>query len=793
MILIVLTIGIYYPILSSYFEQDAWHNIGWQILTLENIGFWNRMFEIWTSPISPIGNTIMFLNYYLFGVNDFVPAIITLSLVIINTLIWFNIVNYFFKNKILSVLSVAISLGIFIAHQAITWVYPAVISQFSFLFVQLAILSLIKFNNTKLKKHLIYMVLFVLLAISSKLNAFFVIPFLFILNMYLKNNSFDNLINKRNIFIFIFMSIVFLVLFIMFVNPFEHVTRINSNFEQVLINFFVLPLKSITHIIFWQYDMSSVYDTLYWLLDRRYAFLSIQQSYIETILTELLSLVIGILVLLVLTITTYKFNKNLFNIFIIGLLFYWFSFLPFTLDIYSTGNGIMESRYFHPAVYGFGIMVAIFLYTLFNMIFHKNIYFKYIMRVIVILSFISFYYSGIKSLHGYMTIQNDFTNKRKEILEFAKNNFDHDGKFIIFIDDINTPVKNQTGAYFQAGFLYPFLVYSYDNGKINKDFFITDQLWQMNFQGVREEGDFAAGIFYEKNLLKDYILKSNFSINNVYSLTFDYKSIEDNKEAKKFRFINYYDSSKQIQDELQQYKDSMADIIINSKSIHTKTIPNNPYKGLYFLEKNKNSDSKTFHLDNIIIYKDGLEFSYAGAYLKRQINANGAKKYIFRKNNNGINISYIQGVSINGEVQEFDVLNMDKEISLIFKKPIAPNTKIDITFGLNAKVIVYNKNVSDKYILNESSVKFKSTGALKYTMNTESKIVALRMSWLNNKERYQPYVQTKDGMIKIKKWSINENKIDIELEKEIPKDTHITLYVMVKKNLEKIYTMKENK
>src|SRR5690606_28436708 len=179
---------------------------------------------------------------------------------------------------------------------------------------------------------------------------------------------------------------------------------------------------------------------------------------------------------------TFKLIPKRRPIFFFALTLYLLSFVPYILDKFSTGTGYLESRYYYISAFAFGLLLFIYLEFLLS----KRS--KYIQLLIMAIPAVLILFNAVL-IRQEITLRNELTNKRKEILEYSKSEFinELDSSFIIYIQDSNIPnplINNVTGMYFQTGFLYPFLVYVYGTGQVPASVFADDFFWDSSFQGV---------------------------------------------------------------------------------------------------------------------------------------------------------------------------------------------------------------------------------------------------------------------------------------------------------------------
>lgn len=554
--LVIATLSIviiYLPITQKYFEQDEWHNFGWWIYNLGKGGFWHAFQAVIASNI-PFTQLFNFVNYYLFGVQNFVPAIVVLVLIVLNSYLWYKNIFLISKSKLVATVSLFFGYSSFIASQAVTWVIPAFANQAAFLFINLSIYFLLRFSNNHSKKHGVLCTLSALLALTSKFNSFFIIVLLPVIYLLETAEQRQKRYRKR---VLAFLLLLFIIGTLVFTTKVGHIEfeqgRLVENSRQALLNIFYLPTKSISQILIpnpsWIFHFSD------FLMVNRY---NLQQNdaLAQSLVTEQISVILSLIVILMFIILLPKLSPRYKKIILFALSIYFLSFMPLILDRFSTGTGLLESRHYFIGAFSFGIFVGMlidFISKKISIINSRPIRItSYSILMIITLLLLQI---NISLLRREINRSIEITQKRKEILEFAKNEFAHrlQKDFILYVEDINYPntaLTNITGSFFQTGFLYPFLVYSYDSGKIPYEAFSDEELFVINFQGTKMFTGHTIGLYYDYTLLKQFLQSSEFNIDDVYALRFDYRNVQSNPKATghfhDIRFATYENITDQV-------------------------------------------------------------------------------------------------------------------------------------------------------------------------------------------------------------------------------------------------------
>lgn len=549
---LLVFISLYFNLLYKYFEQDEWHNFGIQIYNTSSLNTVELLTSIFLHSL-PITQLYNFINFSLFGVNNTFPAITVIVLILVNSFFWYKNVATISRNNIVALGAILFAYLSPIAIQSITWVIPAVASQLALLFLNLSFFFYIKYLNNEKLKSLLLVGIFTLLAIFSKQNSIFLILFYPFLYLYYKGFTRERII--RAIKFFIFPAILFVGLYLFKIGGIRlGESRFVSGIIDIFNNSLLLPSKSLTQLLF-------PYPKYFYELPANKYIIKIfsMLTFIEpqdiTLVVQLLiALVFGSFGILLFLISKDKHLKRSIVVFSI---FFITSFLPFTLDKFSTGNLYMESRYYQLGAFGLGTVVSILIILLVN-IFSKN---KFTQRIIILLIV---FFSSLYLTNSYLDVKDqlskqiEVTQKREEILEFIKQKVPQSSKnVILYTENVNHgSSSNITGEYFQTGLLYPFLVYSYPSDYSNPNYFEDDTLWDYTLQGVYEKDGYLTGIFYDFNKLNEYMRKNPGHISSLYSFQFDYQNIKNNTNADgnfyDLRFVEFRDVSNEIRDKVKK-------------------------------------------------------------------------------------------------------------------------------------------------------------------------------------------------------------------------------------------------
>ncbi len=248
-ILISVILLVFSPILFSHFQQDEWHNFGWHIYNLGQYDF-STAFSKSVFSFLPLTQGFNFLNYYIFGIQNVIPACMVLFLVACNAYIWESNIYLLSKNKFISLGSMLFGYIAYISHQSVTWVLPSIATQLSFVCINLSIFALLKAKQSNNRLYYGLTVLFSFLAISSKVNSFFIFIFLGVLVLGMHGKKLNRM-QLRKIFAVSMGILLAIILYIMIQPPTHRIGagRFVESKTQFVLNTVLLPTKGISQIV----------------------------------------------------------------------------------------------------------------------------------------------------------------------------------------------------------------------------------------------------------------------------------------------------------------------------------------------------------------------------------------------------------------------------------------------------------------------------------------------------------------------------------------------------------------
>jgi len=541
-LILLLITSPYLKIINSFFEQDEWHNIGWHIY---NIGRFNNSFlellRYYILGPLPVTQLFNILNFKLFEIKSVIPSILIFIFIILNGILWIKLLRNFTESKIIYFGSLLFGYLTFLGSQGVSWVIPSVSVQLSFFLFLLSINLFIKFIKKSKKFYLIFSLTLFILSFFSKQTVAFLIFLFPVVDISLSNNKLKKIISK-----YLLISLG-LILSILIINSNSVIVsnvglgRFTGK-TQILLNFILIPLKSISQIVIGE---TQIIRNISKYLLNDYYINSNAASTIYTIGTDFVSVFISFIFILpsIFIIKNIK-DRKLIMISITG---YILSFIPLFFDKYSTGVGFLESRYYFLPSFFLGIYLSIILdFILMKLSVIKQKWMRNQMKLILYIGLITYFIFQVNLITIDISSKNSYTNKRKEILSQSIEilNIDDYKKFVLYIEDKNYPIKNfenVTGTFFQTGFLYPFLVSNYK--EIPYQVFENDDFWSINFNKVKITNEYSIGLFYDFESLSKFVKDNPEFIDNVYHLEFNYENINNQKYSGNFKDIIYAEVS----------------------------------------------------------------------------------------------------------------------------------------------------------------------------------------------------------------------------------------------------------
>jgi hypothetical protein len=408
--------------------------------------------------------------------------------------------------------------------------------------IVLSLHSFFAFLESSQRRELIKSLLFLGFAMLTRYNSFFLMALLPLTAILFQWKHFSQRM-KRVFFLGVVGFFALAAFFILIPPSYQPIgqERFIHSRSQILLNILILPAKSFSQLLLNKY---SYMDELARSVMARY-YLNVAPSTREMgVITELFAIIISLLCVVLFLVTTSlsdaRRKQALFFAVFFGL-----CFSPYIFDKFSTATAMLESRYFFLPAFSAGALIMIWFENVLNRLSAISKWKAAGFLVLCSVAAIVYLAHNIYSIFTWEILSAQMTQKRVEVLDFAKKQFvvDNSGDLIVFIREIHTTpasAKNVTGSLYQTGFMYPFLVYSYPSGRIPYQVFEDRTFWNMEFQGVKEVEGRKFGLFYDYAALQSYVLANQIPAESLYALELDY-SVSDSRKTKIFPIFAFSD------------------------------------------------------------------------------------------------------------------------------------------------------------------------------------------------------------------------------------------------------------
>lgn len=529
-VLLIGLLGLLSPLLTTYFQQDEWHNFGYHMVELST-----RNDLVWAGQqiFKPLGAAQIFnvFNYSVFGVQAVFPFTVTVVLVMLNLLLWVRLTQKLhipawigYSSGILATLSLT-------SIQALDWALVSVAIQATWVCMQLSVLNwlAVTTSTSKIKlQQLGLCLVWALVAFSFKFNAvmlFVLLP----ITWLLWNPGFPQLIermvsSKRLLLVScLVLAGVTVTAGLFFISH----PRLELT-ERTVLTATLQPFNSLGVLMIddpsFFYRVSTRLLTGYFQLelDHQVAYTVVTNVMTLAVSSAFLFLVIGLQALKPFTSLTKR--QLLFGGAVLVS-----SIVPYSFDVVSVGSPILESRYYHPGVFGFFLVVVLLLQQLMNVSQRWPDRLKTAWQASIL--------GGLLLLVGYKAIQvqtslhtiQAYTYSRYELYQTITTFLTDRESFIIYLDESNYPnpsIPNVLGQMVQTGVLYPTVVLLVDQGSLQPTI-IDDAYWDLNFQGVIREGKQVVGIAYQAEELELILNEHPDLAADVVTLRVDYQTLRE--------------------------------------------------------------------------------------------------------------------------------------------------------------------------------------------------------------------------------------------------------------------------
>lgn len=525
---LTVTVMLYWRLFLTFYQQDEWQAlghfiaIGWQ--SLGNITFLDLFLAKGRLLTVIIYDLIFTVQPY--GVT--IISIFTLLLHALNGFLIFLLMQRFFKNKYISILTTFFFLTNSIANQAVIWPGASLAILGSTSFVLISLFYLLNFLQLgKIHNYIIALIL-VYLSLHLKESALAYIPLYAILPIIFIRKK----LSMRYYLVALIPIIFFVLSFFLRVGSSLTSTQkvgdyVNSSHNVLAVlsgNAFTYTFTSFAQILVppeYMFPFVSKFFSIQYA-----SFLTNPQFDLltQSIGADMINMFISLVFLTVLIFATIRTKHGITLILFIGM--FVATLLPYI--IIQRGSSYLESRYYYlllvPMCGFLGIILTAFIQI------KNKIYFIGISTLLLLLII-----SYVRLDQRELTKQQDLARQRNIILYTLKNEVPHlKQKTVFYIQSDQTYILPTNPLPFQEGIGYTFLVYLYKPQDQQLSSLLLDNfLWNTGEQGYRDVGDRGFGLFVDDQELKSAIKKGRIKKKDVISYYWDSKTMKLVETTKK--------------------------------------------------------------------------------------------------------------------------------------------------------------------------------------------------------------------------------------------------------------------
>lgn len=521
--LLLLILYTFWKLPQTFYQQDEWLGLG-QIWAQG----WSHVIYGFSPvqilfgdgrPLTRVFGVIFFGN---FPFNSLFLSLYSIGLHFINTILVFFIASKILKKPWLAFIASAFFSINSVTHQSVTWFGASFGTQPASLLIFLSIYFFLCFLENNKNKFLHLSLLSALISLYFKESSIFLFVFFPLIEiMYRQNFSLKEYTKKYLPFIaFITLFIIFRLYEMMVVRAnFSDILagKVYANignqylFPSLIVRSIMYPLTSLS-LIFIPISVSLFFAEL--LRKIYYPFITLRIDQLrETVILDMVSIISSFVLLFLLYYVWNKYKKARLPI-LFSLSLFILSILPYM--VISKTFGYLEPRYYYISSAAAGMILSLVLLYLFKIINSS------ILKLTISLLFIFLIFSHIKTIKNDINHQIIIANERKSFISQLYNIVPtlNSDKNIFYIDG-SQPRFSKNKAPFQNGVGYTLMVLYYKNGVIPSKLLSEGYLWDWDKEGYRQVNGKGFGYFYDKNHLKDFIIKNKLDPQMVIALYYD--------------------------------------------------------------------------------------------------------------------------------------------------------------------------------------------------------------------------------------------------------------------------------
>ncbi len=515
LVLVAIVVGVYWPITRTFYQQDEW--LGYGLFLSKGSGFITQTAGGILGIIFGQGRILTNLLYFIFfkysPLNVFPVSIFAISLHITNTLLVFYLAIKFFKNYKYAFLAALFFALNSISQNSITWAAASIDTLPSMTLILVALICYFKYLDQFKTKYLFISFLLIYASLFFKETGIFLLLLLPILSLIFKKYSLPGFVKA---YWYFFFSVIVVVAFRMF--QFMYMPRPEALFltgsskyffDTLVIRSVLYPLTSFS--LTFVPSESFVWFARY--IENVYYPFFMPQEFIliaQTVVLDLLAIILSFSLFTVIFMFARKssgIEKKTISFYVILMLS---SFLPYI--IIGKNYAYLESRYFYLATFTGAMILGWLLKRIVQET--KLIYLKFLFLFI----FICFLGIHIGFLRSYVSSDVVVSQERISFLDqmllqvptLSAN------KNVFYISSDQDYYVEGNKVPFQEGFGYTLMTIYYKSGKIPKELFDGQYLFDIGGQGYKEAGGHGFGYFTDAAKLKQFIKQRGVTVISLY-------------------------------------------------------------------------------------------------------------------------------------------------------------------------------------------------------------------------------------------------------------------------------------
>lgn len=519
----------YWGLPQTFYQQDEWAALGHIIAEgLSTLNLNLSWAQLLTGQGRVLSVPINFIFYNYFPLNIIPFAVFAVFMHILNSFLVFILVRKITRNYFMATVS-----GLFfglgsISSQALSW--PAASPQTlpAAFFCLLSLFFYFDFLEKKKNRQMYTSLVCIITAVLFKeysLIIFLLFPLIYLL-FSAQKPSISSLIKVHLPFLFYLIPVFLIKSFIFFSASTGGLLITTSSYvkEKIIFHTIFYPLESLSQVFIRG-------DILYPLADLfgRSNYLRIWGNtgapvVTETMAADMLSLFFSFLILSIMGII-YLNNKALRRVIVFGVVLTLLSFLPYI--ILDKQTGYLESRHYYFAIFGSGLLFAIF-FEFIRTGLVKRLKIPVNLTTILVLFFISlFLFQQVNYIRTEINSQVILAKERKHFLSSLNDLYPKlPNKPIFYISGDRDYYIPNNKVPFQQGMGYTLMVFYYKTGVISKELLSHDFLWIFPEQGYKEVDGKGFGYFWDLDKLKKEVYEKKLNANNIVAAFYEAKEMQ---------------------------------------------------------------------------------------------------------------------------------------------------------------------------------------------------------------------------------------------------------------------------